>query len=102
YPKKAALITLSNLPPVEILTNPSIVKEWRRQIAPFCKFRTPKCNAKSPYRTADGTCNNLLNTRWGSSFRAQLRFLPPDYHDGFDKPRMYSVNWATSSKSETD
>ena len=34
------------------------------------------------YRTADGTCNNLRKTSWGSSFMPFLRFLPPDYSDG--------------------
>lgn len=34
------------------------------------------------YRTADGTCNNLKHSSWGSSFMPFLRFLPPDYSDG--------------------
>eukprot|EP00095_Tigriopus_kingsejongensis_P007792 maker-scaffold370_size193435-snap-gene-0.40 protein:Tk07792 transcript:maker-scaffold370_size193435-snap-gene-0.40-mRNA-1 annotation:"hypothetical protein DAPPUDRAFT_320790" len=33
------------------------------------------------YRSADGSCNNLLKPEWGSSFSPSLRFLPPVYSD---------------------
>ena len=43
----------------------------------------PRCKGLDLlYRTADGTCNNLKHTSWGSSFMPFLRFLPPDYSDG--------------------
>ena len=43
----------------------------------------PRCQGLDLlYRTADGTCNNLKHTSWGSSFMPFLRFLPPDYSDG--------------------
>ena len=31
------------------------------------------------FRTADGSCNNPFNPRWGAAFMPFLRFLPPDY-----------------------
>ena len=34
-----------------------------------------------PYRTADGSCNNLRNRDWGSAFSPFLRFLPAVYGD---------------------
>ena len=34
------------------------------------------------YRTADGTCNNLNNPRFGSSFTPLIRLVRPDYADG--------------------
>jgi len=40
------------------------------------------CNFTDPYRTADGSCNNLKHTWWGSANQPLRRILPPDYADG--------------------
>lgn len=40
------------------------------------------CNPRSLYRSADGTCNNLENPRWGSALTAYARVLFPQYSDG--------------------
>lgn len=40
------------------------------------------CDPYSPYRTMDGTCNNLANPELGKSFKPQNRFLPAEYDDG--------------------
>nr|XP_046910978.1 peroxidase-like [Dermatophagoides farinae]XP_046910979.1 peroxidase-like [Dermatophagoides farinae] len=45
------------------------------------------CN-RNRFRTADGSCNNLRNPRWGKSFECVIRLLDPDYSDGISKPRL--------------
>jgi hypothetical protein len=49
----------------------------------------------SPYRTFDGSCNNLYNTQWGKTRTPQRRSLPANYSD-----RMYIIyNQLISDKS---
>ena len=40
------------------------------------------CDASYPYRTLDGSCNNIQRPMWGKSFRGFARFLFPNYYDG--------------------
>ncbi|XP_066944180.1 uncharacterized protein [Macrobrachium rosenbergii] len=42
----------------------------------------PPCNPNHPYRTLDGTCNNIENNLWGAAFTKFRRILQPDYGDG--------------------
>ena len=44
----------------------------------------PNCSAAatSPFRTFDGTCNNIDNPLWGASFTPVGRLLPAQYEDG--------------------
>ena len=37
-------------------------------------------------RTIDGTCNNLMNSLWGSSLTAFKRNIPAQYENGFNTP----------------
>ncbi|XP_039283319.1 peroxidase [Nilaparvata lugens] len=49
------------------------------------------CDA-SKYRTADGSCNNLSQDRWGKAGTALHRILPPKYQDGVSSPRTRAAN----------
>ena len=51
--------------------------------------RIPDCSDMcfhTKYRTIDGSCNNMKNPLWGSSFVAFKRLLPPVYENGFNLP----------------
>ncbi|XP_071089127.1 myeloperoxidase-like [Haliotis cracherodii] len=48
------------------------------------------CNASSPYRTANGSCNNLEHTTWGKAFIPMRRWLDPAYDDHISSPREKS------------
>lgn len=50
------------------------------------------CSSSSKYRTADGTCNNLVHPRWGKSFSRLRRIFPSTYDDGVFAPRGQSVS----------
>lgn len=45
------------------------------------------CDPNSRYRTIDGTCNNLQNPYWGSSYTVFDRLVPAVYEDGWNEPR---------------
>lgn len=46
----------------------------------------------TPYRSADGTCNNLQHPRaWGVAMRPFRRAMPPAYEDGVSKPRSLGL-----------
>lgn len=48
----------------------------------------PKCSANYPYRSIDGSCNNLERPLDGAARDCMLRLLPPDYTDGISKFRV--------------
>ncbi|XP_053676616.1 peroxidase-like [Anopheles nili] len=41
-----------------------------------------------PYRSFDGTCNNLLNPSWGAANTPFVRILNPKYGDGKSSPSL--------------
>ncbi|KAG8230290.1 hypothetical protein J437_LFUL010193 [Ladona fulva] len=45
------------------------------------------CQLKSPYRTADGSCNNLKNPSLGKTYTGYRRLLFPKYGDGIQQIR---------------
>jgi len=61
-----------------------------RQNAPStCQTTLPDCRlfANSKFRSADGTCNNLRNTKWGSINTPLTRVARAAYEDGQNEPR---------------
>jgi peroxidase len=53
--------------------------------------RRVKCSQRClKYRTFDGTCNNLENSRLGSANTALRRLLPAEYQNGFSTPRGWN------------
>ncbi|XP_047481343.1 chorion peroxidase-like isoform X2 [Penaeus chinensis] len=48
---------------------------------------TPSCSPGFPYRSIDGSCNNLANPKWGAAMIPFRRFLDPAYEDGVDAMR---------------
>ncbi|XP_050538280.1 peroxidase-like isoform X4 [Daktulosphaira vitifoliae] len=50
-------------------------------------FSRPQCNSNAPFRTADGSCNNLQFPTWGKSDVAVTRIIQADYSDGINQPR---------------
>ncbi|XP_066967969.1 chorion peroxidase-like [Macrobrachium rosenbergii] len=58
-------------------------------------FRRPQfsvCFPNSPYRTLDGSCNNLANILWGAAFRPYRRDLRAEYDDGVSTLRRSVLN----------
>lgn len=49
---------------------------------------------REPYRTYDGSCNNLAHTAWGKANTPYTRILPPDYEDGVSALRATGVTGA--------
>ncbi|KAJ8305384.1 hypothetical protein KUTeg_015929 [Tegillarca granosa] len=68
---------------------PGKTREYRQMEMP-CPKPDVHCDQYSPYRTIDGTCNNLANPELGKAFIPQNRFLPAEYDDGIDSPRTRS------------
>uniref|UniRef100_A0A8D8SWS8 Chorion peroxidase n=1 Tax=Cacopsylla melanoneura TaxID=428564 RepID=A0A8D8SWS8_9HEMI len=62
-----------------------------QNIADQC-FQQTSCNPGDKYRTADGTCNNLRRTWWGSVNTAHVRLMRPYYEDGVSEYRVSRVD----------
>lgn len=59
--------------------------------APFCPREDYiYCNPSYPYRTSNGSCNNIDYPWWGMAESPYKRLLPPDYDDGVTVPRIRS------------
>lgn len=61
-----------------VTTNPRTRRSFRESAERFC-LDPPRCNPVYPYRTADGSCNNLFNPILGKAFTPQSRILPNAY-----------------------
>ncbi|XP_046398832.1 peroxidase-like [Ischnura elegans] len=57
------------------------------EVSGSCKA-DPVCRKYMPYRTLDGSCNNLKKTSWGMSRTPLVRIAKPKYQDAvFQEPR---------------
>ncbi|XP_055952430.1 peroxidase-like isoform X2 [Argiope bruennichi] len=53
----------------------------------YCqREQTTTCNPFDPYRTIDGSCNNLNHPTWGTANECYLRYQPA-YYDGYEGVR---------------
>ncbi|KFM73005.1 Peroxidase, partial [Stegodyphus mimosarum] len=54
-----------------------------------CHPDTPvSCNNSYPYRSYNGSCNNLRRQDWGMALTSFRRLVKPEYADGVSLPRM--------------
>jgi len=49
----------------------------------LCNIPTPTCNSSYSYSSFDGTCNNLDNPFWGSTYQPLKRLVPAQYGPNF-------------------
>ncbi|XP_060069965.1 peroxidasin-like [Ylistrum balloti] len=76
---------------------PGLVEAFKKQMENgdrnACKEEKINCNefVSSPYRTIDGTCNNIAHPRWGSTGTFQGRLLPASYADKVNTPNGNGV-----------
>ncbi|XP_066967809.1 peroxidase-like [Macrobrachium rosenbergii] len=54
----------------------------KRKFSSLLRPTLAVCNPNDPYRTLDGSCNNVANELWGAAFTAFRRDLAPSYDDG--------------------
>lgn len=64
----------------ELQNDPELLEIWTSLVD--CRNFTGTCDEDDPYRSADGSCNNLDYPEWGKSFTPQERFVPAHYEDG--------------------
>ena len=65
-----------------------IAPDTRRAVQDCKELQHYHCDFHSPYRTADGSCNNLKYPHWGAAFTCFTRLLPAAYADGLMVPRI--------------
>ncbi|XP_062612030.1 peroxidase-like protein [Saccostrea cucullata] len=75
----------------KVISDPEITASFQRAMAPFC-YEMPVCDTQNPYRTADGSCNNLYNPLLGKAFTPQARILQNHYDNFIDTPRTLTSN----------
>lgn len=79
-----------NLSPKQLRDGLSLISMRGTPYEQYC-LQKPECDPNYPYRTIDGSCNNLRNPSWGQSMTQFNRLLPPEYSDGISEFRV-SVN----------
>ncbi|XP_076095046.1 salivary peroxidase/catechol oxidase-like [Mytilus galloprovincialis] len=73
----------------ELQNDPELLEIWTSLVD--CRNFTDTCDENYPYRSADGSCNNVDYPEWGKSFTPQERFIPAHYEDGIEYPRDYDL-----------
>lgn len=64
-----------------------ILKMLSGQRPEVCTQAPDSCSPTYPYRSINGTCNNLQNPLWGSILTPFARLVPSAYYDGFNEQR---------------
>ena len=64
----------------EILSNKDIQDEFQSEFCP--EKRNCDKEKNSPYRSVNGSCNNLNHPSWGAAITPQPRYQAPQYGDG--------------------
>lgn len=67
-----------------------IIRQLNARLPSECypeQRRPLACDGNGRFRTIDGTCNNLQNPYWGSSYTVFDRLVPAVYEDGWNEPR---------------
>jgi peroxidase len=80
----------NNFKNLQATKNPLQVLKTMQAPSKFCPFKTsPTCDPNFPYRTLDGSCNNMNQTWWGMAGTPFKRWTPADYSDQFklNEPR---------------
>ena len=73
---------------------PEVTELFRGAVGDLCEPEVT-CTQEvvtSPYRTFDGSCNNLAHPVWGKSWQPQARQLPSQYHDGKHSQEIIGLN----------
>ncbi|OWF40024.1 lactoperoxidase-like [Mizuhopecten yessoensis] len=81
------LMDLTGLSLRDLQDTEEIVSEWKKQTTACPTHQVDCSSASNKFRSADGSCNNLVQPWFGSAATAQERFLPPLYDDGVSSPR---------------
>ncbi|KAH9416217.1 hypothetical protein DERP_000716 [Dermatophagoides pteronyssinus] len=79
-----------NLSPKQLRDGLSSISMYGTPYEQYC-LKIPDCDERYPYRTIDGSCNNIRNPLWGKSLTQFERLLPPEYSDGISELRI-SIN----------
>jgi len=61
------------------------------RISRVCKPKRLRCRQNYPYRSADGTCNNLRKPYQGAARTTFRSLFPPVYDNGYNSPRTRSA-----------
>ena len=77
-----SLLCIHNLGELTTQSELEIISE-----ASDCSDILIKCDPKSPFRSIDGSCNNLNNPTQGMADQPFRRLLPPYYEDGIEIPK---------------
>ena len=61
------------------LHHEAVLAEFNRQVGDVCPNPSVTCESESPYRTADGSCNNINSPAWGMAGSQQRRLIQSAY-----------------------
>ena len=80
--------------PGSVLTKQEIAKIYQESECAATIATPSNCNdlASRKHRTADGTCNNLINPILGAANTRLRRLIPSAYEDGISRPRGFLQN----------